>query len=154
MRPLILILLLAVLLPSCTNNTLDKGLIIKESPHSVEATYTKLRTLLSNNPKLKILLELDHSENARSVDLELKPTKIILFGNPKLGTPLMQSTATASIDLPQKIIVYTDEGNRTKIAYNDPWYLQKRHGIEGKGAILEKVGDALHAITEKVIAKE
>ncbi len=153
MKPIISILVSGLFLLSCTNNSLDNGLIIKESPYSVEVTYTKLRTLLSNNPNIKILLELDHSTNASSVDLELKPTKIIFFGNPKLGTPLMQSSATTSIDLPQKIIVYTDKGNRTKIAYNDPLYLQKRHGIEGNEAILEKVNTALHTITEKVIAE-
>ena len=130
----------------------DNGLITRESPYSVEATYTKLRTLLSNNPNLKILLELDHSENAASVDLELPPTRIILFGNPKLGTPLMQASPTTAIDLPQKILVY-DDGEGTKISYNDPLYLQKRHGIEGKSAVLEKVSKALQTITNKIIAE-
>ncbi len=130
----------------------ENGLITKESPYSVDATYTKLRSLLENNPNLNILFELDHSKNAASVDLELPPTRIILFGNPKLGTPLMQASPSTAIDLPQKILVYTD-GEGTKIAYNDPMYLQQRHGIEGKNAILEKVSKALQTITDRVIAE-
>jgi len=128
----------------------NDGLVTKNSPYSVEVTYTKLRTLLNNNPNLKILLELDHSKNAASVDLELPPTKIILFGNPKLGTPLMQASATAAIDLPQKILVYSNEG-ATKISYNDPMYLKKRHDIQGADAILGKISKALNTITNKVV---
>ena len=95
-----------------------ENLIIKDSPHDVETTYNKLKTILTNNPKLKILLELDHSKNAASVDLNLNATKIIMFGNPNLGTPLMQASQTTSIDLPQKIIVYAGDDRQTKIAYN------------------------------------
>ena len=65
------------------------GLIIKTSNNDFEATYQKLRGILEGNPNLKIILELDHSKNAANADIELLPTRIILFGNPKLGTPLM-----------------------------------------------------------------
>jgi len=128
-----------------------ENLIIKDSPHDVETTYSKLKTILTNNPKLKILLELDHSKNAASVDLNLNATKIIMFGNPNLGTPLMQASQTTSIDLPQKIIVYAGDDAQTKIAYNNPMYLKERHGIEGKDEILEKIMGALNNITNKVI---
>ena len=130
---------------------MDHTLIIKESPYDLETTYNKLKTILTNNPKLKVILELDHSKNAASVDLDLRPTKIIMFGNPNLGTPLMQASPTVSIDLPQKIIVYTAEDSITRIAYNNPLYLKERHGIEGKEDVLETISGALQTITNKVI---
>jgi len=133
---------------------MENGLIIKDSPYDVETTYTKLKTIIGNNPNLKILLELDHSKNAASVDLKLNKTKIIMFGNPKLGTPLMQENQTISIDLPQKIIIYSTENSITKIAYNDPLYLKKRHNIEEKDAILTIISDALNKVTTKAIEKE
>ena len=142
----------ALLLTSCNSKTMENNLIIKQSPYDVETTYTKLKTLLANNPNLKILLELDHSKNAASVGKVLQPTKIIMFGNPNLGTPLMQASPTVSIDLPQKIIVYTENGTQTKIAYNNPQYLKSRHNIEGEDAVLEKITNALDAITTKAIS--
>jgi len=150
MKYLYKISLLILILTSCKSKNMENTLIIKESPYDVEATYSKLKTIITNNPNLKILLELDHGKNAASVGLELRPTKIIMFGNPNLGTPLMQASATVSIDLPQKIVVYA-EGSTTKIAYNNPLYLKERHTIEGKDEILNKIAGALNTITDKVI---
>jgi len=149
----IVLISLILILNACSSNTMENTLIVKNSPYDVDTTYNKLRNIVSNNPNLKILLELDHSKNAASADLELNPTKIILFGNPKLGTPLMQASQTVSIDLPQKVIVYSDENSNTKVAYNDPFYLKERHNIEGKDAVLEKISNALNMITDKVIAE-
>ncbi|WP_227476306.1 DUF302 domain-containing protein [Winogradskyella immobilis] len=148
--------LMIITLTSCNTKNMDtnNGLIIKESPYDFDTTYTKLRSIIDTNPNLKIILELDHSRNAASVDLNLNPTRIILFGNPKLGTPLMQTSQTVSIDLPQKIIVYVNDSGNVNIAYNDPSYLKSRHQIEGKDDILAKVSGALNAITDKVISAE
>ncbi|WP_299017772.1 DUF302 domain-containing protein [uncultured Polaribacter sp.] len=150
MKHLTLTILICTLFMSCKTEQ-QNGLVTKDSPYNVEITYNKLRTIIDTNPNLKILLELDHSKNAASVDLELNSTKIIMFGNPKLGTSLMQASPTASIDLPQKIIVYTTDNKTAKIAYNNPTYLKERHNIEGKDAILLKITDALDNITNKVI---
>lgn len=152
MKFLCKIVLVLFILTSCKpNNTMENTLIIKDSPYNLEKTYDKLKTIIDNNPKLKILLELDHSKNAASVDLELNPTKIIMFGNPNLGTPLMQASQTVSIDLPQKIVVYTADDKSTKVAYNNPMYLKERHNIEGKDEILKTISGALNTITNKVI---
>ncbi len=78
----------------------NTGIITKTSNQNFQDTYTKLKGIIHNNPNLKILLELDHQANAASVDLTLPPTKIIFFGNPKLGTPLMQSGTLTGLDLP------------------------------------------------------
>ncbi len=131
---------------------MENNLIIKDSPYSVDITYNNLTTIINNNPNLKILLELDHSKNAANAGLELSPTKIILFGNPKLGTPLMQTNPTIAIDLPQKIIIYASENGTTKIAYNNPLYLKERHSISDKDTIINTIVDALNNITNKAIS--
>jgi len=123
------------------------GLIIKISQQDFETTYQKLKGVLENNPNLKIMLELNHQANAAAAGLTLLPTKIILFGNPKLGTPLMQSSQTVAIDLPQKIIVYQDAAGSVNVAYNDPLYLKERHGISEKEEVLGKIAGALDKIT-------
>lgn len=122
------------------------GLVVKESTLDFETTYTTIRDRIFNNPNLKILLELDHSKNAISNGLALRPTKLLIFGNPNLGTPLMQVSATLAIDLPQKVIVYKEK-EQVFIAYNDPAYLKERHSIEGKGDVLSKIIEALDKIT-------
>lgn len=145
---------LLMLLFSCNTTTEKKhfmstnGLVVKQSKFDFNTTYEKLHTIVEANPNLKIILELDHSKNAESKDLELRPTKIILFGNPMLGTPLMQASATTAIDLPQKIVVFEENG-QVQVAYNDPQYLKERHNIEGSDAILSKIAGALENITNK-----
>ncbi len=127
---------------------MDTGLIIKDSAQDVATTYNKLRSIIDNNPNLTILMELNHSANAAKAGLQLEDTRIIMFGNPKLGTPLMQASPTVAIDLPQKITVYATPSG-TKIAYNDPMYLKARHDIRDKEEILSKISGALDAITTK-----
>ena len=130
----------------------NTGIITKTSTVSFEQTYQLLKSVLENNPNLKIIAELDHQKNAGSVDLPLNPTRIILFGNPRLGTPLMQNAQTIGLDLPQKILVYQEENGTVKVAYNDPLYLKERHGVTDKDPILEKISNALHKLTEVAIA--
>lgn len=127
---------------------METGLIIKDSAHDVATTYAQLKNIIATNPNLKILMELDHSANAAKAGLELGDTRIIMFGNPALGTPLMQASPTVAIDLPQKITVYATASG-TKIAYNDPIYLKTRHAIEGSDEILSKISAALDVITTK-----
>lgn len=127
---------------------METGLIIKDSAQDVATTYAQVRSIIANNPNLTILMELDHSANAAKANLELAETRIIMFGNPKLGTPLMQSSPTVAIDLPQKITVYATASG-TKMAYNDPMYLKARHNIQAKDDILSKISGALDAITTK-----
>ena len=124
----------------------DNGIITKVSQQNFENTYAKLRSIIDNNPNLKILMELDHQANAAKVDLELPPTRIIMFGNPRLGTPLMVGGDYTGLDLPQKILVSERNGQVT-ISYNDPSYLKSRHNISGKDEVLQKVTGALDKIT-------
>ncbi len=128
-----------------------KTLIEKKSNKNFEETYITLKNTLEANPNLKILLELDHSKNAASVDLELLPTRIILFGNPKLGTVLMKDNQTVGIDLPQKILLMEKDGI-VKIIYNNPIYLKERHQLSNVTAeVLQKVSAALDTVTNIAI---
>lgn len=130
---------------------LSKGIVTKTSQANFEQTYQQLRAVISNNPNLTIIAELNHQANAASVDLTLLPTRIIMFGNPRLGTPLMQNGQPIGLDLPQKILVYQAEDGVVKVAYNDPLYLKDRHGITENNPILEKISGALHKLTEVAI---
>ncbi len=125
----------------------QQGFITKKSNKNFKDTYTSLVNVITNNPNLKIIAELDHQNNAATVDLELRPTRIILFGNPKLGTPLMQNTQTIGLDLPQKILVWQAKDGTVNVSYNDPKYLQDRHGITDNEEILSKISGALDKIT-------
>lgn len=128
------------------------GIITKVSTQDFDSTYSKLRSIIENNPNLKIILELDHQANAASVDLKLNPTKIILFGNPKLGTPLMSVADYLGLDLPQKILVTQNAEGVVSVSYNDPRYLQVRHNIKGQDEVLQKVSGALAKITDGAIS--
>ena len=126
---------------------MNNGIIQLKSIHNFETTYLKLKNALENHPLIKIVAELDHSQNANKVDLPLGKTKIILFGNPLLGTPLIQANITIAIDLPQKFIVFEQEEN-VSVAYNDPMYLKERHQIKGKDELLKKISNALKTFAE------
>ncbi|MFO7893052.1 MAG: DUF302 domain-containing protein [Longimicrobiales bacterium] len=127
---------------------LDPGLVTVESDVAFEETYDRLRTAIEGNENLRILAEVDHGANAAGVDRELPPTRLILFGNPDLGTPLMEGARTTAIDLPQKLLVWADAAGRVFITYNDPAYLQRRHGIEGRDEILATIAGALGSLAD------
>lgn len=131
---------------SNTDTMPNNGIITKTSQHSFDDTYDKLRGIIDGNPNLKILMELDHQANAGKVDLTLPPTKIIMFGNPRLGTPLMLAGDLTGLDLPQKILV-TERDGVVSLSYNDPAYLKDRHNIDGADEVLQKVTGALDKIT-------
>jgi len=125
----------------------NTGIITKQSQLDFESTYQKLRSIIDGNPNLKIILEMNHQANAAKAGLELRPTKLIVFGNPNLGTPLMQSALTLGLDLPQKVLVTQSDEGAVSVSYNDPTYLKERHGISGNDEVLAKVTGALDKIT-------
>jgi len=126
---------------------LNEGIIIKNSTYSFEETYAKLVGIITKNENLKLIAELDHQANAASINLELRPTRLVVFGNPNLGSPLMQSMQTIGIDLPQKMLVFENEAGEVQVAYNDVAYLAKRHGITGNYDALSTITDALNNIS-------
>src|SRR5271155_3532389 len=106
----------------------DNGIIHLSSPHSVSETLARLETIVQAKG-LTILARIDHSGDAAKVGLKMRPTKLLIFGNPKAGTPLMIASPSIAIDLPIKILVWEDGAGKVWISYNDPFYLQMRHGL-------------------------
>lgn len=108
--------------------TTANGIVNEPSSHSVDETVERLKALLQASGAVLFGL-IDHSGEAAKVGLKMKPTKLLIFGNPKAGTPLMLASPSIAIDLPLKILVWEDAAERVWISYNSPEYLQKRHGF-------------------------
>jgi len=106
----------------------DSGIIDERSPHPVEQTVERLRALLHDKGATLFAL-VDHSGEAAKIGMTMRPTKLLIFGNPKAGTPLMLAAPTMAIDLPLKILVWEDGQGRVWLSYNSPAYLQDRHGV-------------------------
>jgi uncharacterized protein (DUF302 family) len=106
----------------------DNGLIHLPSQHAVDDIVQRLQILLSEK-NIKLFAVVDHSGEAEKAGLQMPPTKLLIFGNPKAGTPLMQATPTVAIDLPLKALVWEDGDGKVWLTYNDPAYLQHRHGF-------------------------
>jgi uncharacterized protein (DUF302 family) len=106
----------------------DNGIINKLSSHSVDETVEKLKGILQAKGVALFAL-VDHSGEAEKVGLKMRPTKLLIFGNPKAGTPVMLAAPSSAIDLPLKILVWEDGQSKVWISYNSPQYLQKRHEL-------------------------
>jgi uncharacterized protein (DUF302 family) len=104
------------------------GIVRKPSNHSVDETLRKLQDSLKAKG-VAIFALVDHSGEAEKVGMHMRPTKLLIFGNPKGGTPLMLAAPSIAIDLPMKILVAEDEEGKAWISYNSPEYLATRHGL-------------------------
>ncbi len=119
-----------------------EGMVVVESPLSVAATMDRLEATVTELG-LIVVARIDHAANAAGVGQELRPTQLLIFGNPELGTQLMQAGQTIGIDLPQKILVWEAEDGRVYLGYSDPAYLAARHGITDQEEVLGQVTTAL-----------
>jgi uncharacterized protein (DUF302 family)/uncharacterized membrane protein YidH (DUF202 family) len=106
----------------------DKGIVDKPSNHSVEQTVEKLKSILQAKG-VNLFALVDHSGEAQKVGMKMLPTKLLIFGSPKAGTPLMLAAPSIAIDLPLKILVWEDGHGKVWVSYNSPDYLQRRHGL-------------------------
>lgn len=120
----------------------DSGLISVKSSHDVKNTTDRLENIVKEKG-MRVFLRINHAENARKVGQDLQPTELLIFGNPKVGAPLMQCSQTAAIDLPQKALIWQDENNQVWLTYNDPVYFAARHGIDTCKAVLDRLKNAL-----------
>jgi len=118
------------------------GLVIVQSAYSVDETANRLQGALQAGG-LMVVARVDHAANAQRVGKVLRPTQLLIFGNPQAGTELLQAVQTVGIDLPQKLLVWEDEAGQVHVAYNDPGYLAQRHGIVGEDQTLMMIGNAL-----------
>jgi uncharacterized protein (DUF302 family) len=106
----------------------NKGIVDKPSRHSVDETVAKLTAILQAQGVTLFAL-VDHSGEAEKAGLAMRPTKLLIFGSPKAGTPLMVAAPSIAIDLPLKILVWEDAQGKVWVSYNSPEYLKERHGL-------------------------
>ena len=123
----------------------DDGLVKKLSAHSVQTTMDSLENLVRNKG-LTVFVRIDHAAGAAEVGEEMLPTQLLMFGNPAIGTNLMTSQRTVGVDLPIKVLIWEEPDGKVWIAYNDPAYLAKRHGIDDRDAVLDKMGRAVKGL--------
>jgi len=117
------------------------GLIKRQSPFGVTETLDRLEAA-ADERGLKVFARIDHAAGAESVGQSLRPTALLIFGNPQAGTPLMQCAQTAGIDLPMKALAWADADGQVWLAYNDPAYLAQRHSA-GDCPVVESISKAL-----------
>jgi len=127
-------------------------LIVKSSAHSVEETLDRLEAILKKKG-LTIFIRIDHAAGATKAGMDMKPTQVLLFGNPKLGTPLMLSNRRIGIDLPIKVLAWQDEKGAVWLAYNKADYLKDRHAIADRDPLFDKMKGVLGKLTDAVITK-
>ncbi|GAA3706328.1 DUF302 domain-containing protein [Oceanisphaera sediminis] len=146
MRTSIFSLLFAVAI-SASAQTAD-GMMNIESTFTVKDTADRMESILKENG-MTVFNRIDHAQGADKVGLELRDTELLLFGNPRVGSPLMQCRQSVAIDLPQKALIWQDEANRVWISYNEPGYLAKRHDITGCEEVISKIEKALAGMATK-----
>ncbi|MGB3751309.1 MAG: DUF302 domain-containing protein, partial [Arcobacteraceae bacterium] len=117
-------------------------LIVLKSAHGVKDTADKLVQMLEKKG-MTVFIRIDHTAGAKKVDQVLRPTEVVIFGNPKAGTPVMQCSQNAAIDFPQKALISEDINGEVTLSYNDPFYLKKRHNIQGCDKVLTKISGIL-----------
>ena len=126
------------------------GLIAVKSPLKAKATMDRLESVVKEKG-LNVFARIDHAAGAMKVGKTLRPTEVLIFGNPQGGTPLMECAQSAGIDLPLKALVWEDAAGQTWIGYNDPEYLAKRHDA-GSCAVVPNMSKALAGFVQATVA--
>lgn len=148
MKALVLIM---TLLATTTAAQAADLLIRKTSPHSVDQTMDQLVAAVEG-AGATVFARVNHAAGAASVDLELPATQALIFGNPQLGTAVMQADQTAGLDLPMRVVVFDDNG-QTTVAYHAPARLAKDHNVPADAEVLAKITGALDKLTGAAIAE-
>lgn len=145
MKRTILLLGLLALIPTISMAA-DNGMINKKSQFSVKATLDRLENVLRKKG-ISIVTRWSHDAGAKKAGIELRPTELLIFGNPKMGSHFFTSQQTAGIDLPMKALAWKDKAGQVWLTYNDPRYIANRHGINDRPAIVKKMTGALNNLT-------
>jgi uncharacterized protein (DUF302 family) len=145
MKKLILVALsiLSVAIPA---QAID-GVINVQSTFNVSETADRMENILKDKG-MTVFNRIKHSEGASKVGIKLRGTELIIFGNPKVGSPLMKCQQSIAIDLPQKALIWKDDKAKVWISYNDPRYLEKRHNVVGCKEVISKIEKALAGIAK------
>ncbi|MEM1276942.1 MAG: DUF302 domain-containing protein, partial [Pseudomonadota bacterium] len=139
-------LLLASALFLASAVTAQADMIMKPSAHSVPVTIDRL-TAAVEKAGAKVFARIDHAAGAAKVGAELAPNQMLMFGNPKLGTPAMQASATMGMDLPLRVVAFEDASGKVMIAYHDPADVAALHGLPADHPVIGKMQGALMKLT-------
>ncbi len=134
------LLLLVLVVPAGAGET--DGVISVRSTHGVKVTADRLESILRKKG-MTVFNRINHASAAEKVGVKLRDMELIIFGNPKIGSLLMQCQPRVALDLPQKALVWEDDKGRVWVSYNDPRYLAARHRMKGCGKVLAKISGAL-----------
>ncbi len=129
-----------------------EGMVDVKSSFGVKETGDRLENVLKERG-MTIFNRVTHSEAAKKAGIELRETELIIFGNPKVGSPLMKCQQSVAIDLPQKALIWADGEGNTLISYNDPRYLEKRHNVSNCEEVISKIEKALAGIAKAAATK-
>ena len=143
---LLLLILSSVFLSVSLASAAD-GLITIKSAHDVKETTNRLVSILKERG-MTVFIKIDHAEGAKKAGKDLRPTQLVIFGNPEMGTLLMQCQQSIAIDLPQKALIWEDEAGQVWLSYNNPKYLETRHTIKDCSEVTDKIGKALANFTK------
>jgi len=146
----LLVCFLLVLVAAGSTPAAD-GVVTVKSSHTVKDTTDRLESILKGKG-MTVFGRVNHTAGAKKVGKTLRPTELLIFGNPKVGTPLMLCQQTIALDLPQKALVWEDDTGNVWVAYNDPLYLARRHDLKGCEKVLKKVKQALANFTNAATA--
>jgi uncharacterized protein (DUF302 family) len=146
-------IVLGVLFTMSLSVMASNGMVNVASDYDVKQTADRLESVLKKK-NMKIFNRINHAKGAMGVGIELRDTQLIIFGNPKVGSPLMKCQQTVALDLPQKALIWKDNKGKVWISYNDPMYLKQRHNLTGCDKVLSKVTNALANITKTAAKKK
>lgn len=154
MRHLLPALLAALfVLAACDATPRADGVIVRESPHSVADTLDRIEAV-TGSLGANTVARIDHAAGARETGVEMRPSGVIIFGNPAMGTPLIVRSPTAGLDLPVRMLVWQDEDGDVWLAYTDPEVLARRHGIDPEDSAVTRMSITLDSIVNTVVAEE
>lgn len=149
----ILALLAFSLLAACgPDRPAADGLIIRESAHSVDETLDRLEDSVEALGGT-VFARIDHARGADSIGETMGDTELLIFGNPSLGTPLIQRQRTAAIDLPVRVLAWRENGE-TWLAYTDPAEIARRHGLNAEGEAVRRMRTALESLVAAAVSEE
>jgi uncharacterized protein (DUF302 family) len=135
-------------MPESNSLGVIEGLTSIRSNFGPKETMDRLESEIRANG-MEVFARIDHAAGAAKAGLTLRPTELIVFGNARGGTPLMESAQTIGIDLPLKALVWQDDGGKTWISYNEPGWIAQRHGVAGAQSVVNKMADLLAAIARE-----
>jgi len=153
MRKILIAAMVALLAGATQVQAQSQGVVVKQSAFSVKETLDRLEKVFEQKG-IRVFARIDHQAGANRINKELAPAQVLIFGNPKIGTPLMQSNIVAGLDLPMKALAYQDDTGKVFLVYNHPGYLNRRHGIKDRNRLAQTVSRILINLTDQATKKQ